>query len=91
MVLRNHQRLISEQVSYMNQGKVRNSPEMQIYGETCIRQPLLGPLKSGCLGKVIILLSTFIKQLQSKSGCSWQVFRFNFSCQCFINYNDLLE
>ena len=39
----------------MNQGKVRNSSEMHIYSETCIRQPLLGPLKSGRLGKVLIL------------------------------------
>ena len=26
-----------------------------LYSQTCIRWPLLGPLKSGCLGQVVIL------------------------------------
>ena len=25
------------------------------YSQTCIRQPLLGPLKKGCLGQVVVL------------------------------------
>ena len=26
-----------------------------IYSQTCIKQPLLGPLESGCLGQLVIL------------------------------------
>ena len=29
--------------------------EVMLISQTCIRQPLLGPLKSGCLGQVVIL------------------------------------
>ena len=58
---------------------------------TCIRRRLLGPLKSGCFGQVIILWNTFIKQPQPKSGRSWWVFSFYSHCECFINSQDLLE
>ena len=29
------------------------------YNQTCIRQPLLGPLQSGRLGQVVVLQNTF--------------------------------
>ena len=61
------------------------------YSQTCVRQPLLGPLKSGHLGQVVILKHTFIKQPQTKSGHSWQVFSFYSHSECFINNQDLLE
>ena len=38
---------------------------------------------SGCLK------NTFIKRPQTKSGCSWQIFRFYSHCECFINNKDL--
>ena len=41
-----------------------------------IRRPLMGPLKSGCLGQVVILQNTFIKLKLSKYGHSWQGFSF---------------
>ena len=46
------------------------------YSQTCIRQPLLEPLKSGHFGLVVVLQNTFIKQPLSKCGCFWQVFSF---------------
>ena len=47
-----------------------------IYSKTCIRQPLLRPLKSGCLGQMFVLQNTFIKWPLSKFGHSWQAFSF---------------
>ena len=38
------------------------------YSQTCIRRPLLGPLKNGRLGQVVVLWNTFIKRSQAKSG-----------------------
>ena len=50
-----------------------------LYRKTCIRQPLLGPLKSGRLRQVSVLHNTFIKRSQAKFGRSWQVI-FSFIC-----------
>ena len=56
-----------------------------IYSQTCIRRSLLGPLKSGRLGQVIVLSNIFIKRPQTKSGRSWQVVTFYSHCEWFIN------
>ena len=62
-----------------------------LYSQTCIRQPLLGPLKSGRLEQVVVLQNTFIKRPQTKSSCFGQGFSFYYHCKCFINSKDFLE
>ena len=52
--------------------------------QTCTRQPILGPLKNGCLGQVAILKSTFIKGSGSRCGLSEQGFVFFPKSECII-------
>ena len=46
------------------------------YSQTCIRRPLMGPLKSGGLRQAVVLQNTSTKRPLSKCGHSWQVFSF---------------
>ena len=45
------------------------------YSKTCIRQPLLGPLKSGCLGQVVVLIKYLYKMTKTRSVWSECLFK----------------
>ena len=78
---------------YVHHHAPRSSPTyidlISRYNQTCIRQPLLGPFKTGPLGQVVVLENTFIKRPQTKSGRFCKVFSFYSHCECFINNKDL--
>ena len=66
-------------------GWYRESRKVQIWcSQTCIRPPLLGPLKSGHLRQVVVLQKTFLNFPLTKCGCCWQVFSL-FHGTIFVN------
>ena len=59
--------LLREYKSYRNKlSTIIKESKRKYYSQTYIRQPLLGPLKSGHLGQVVVLQNTFIKQPTNK-------------------------
>ena len=66
-------------------GWYRDSRKVQIWcSQTCIRPPLLGPLKSGHFRQMVVLQKTFLNFPLTKCGCCWQVFSL-FHGTIFVN------
>ena len=43
---------------------------LKYYSQTCIRRPLLGSIKSGRHGELVVLQNIFVKRPQTKTGRS---------------------